>query len=171
MIGRPLLASFTVLLAACSEPGSPPADDRCPPSYAAADPVADADAVALLFYGESGFEVVTEGQTLPMVQGLQGGYMVTPLVRVEQASFGTDGRCVVMDIEASVATGAHGQLHYEFLEPRPDGGYWLTDTIPLLLSFDASGLDGERCTITATWRDDDRVASASVEVELDLELH
>ncbi len=162
---------FAMALAACSEPGTPPGDDRCPPSYATADPVADKEAVSIGFYGEAGFELVTEGQTLAVVQGLQGGYMVTPAVRVDQAAFGTDGRCVLMDIEASVATGAHGNLHYEFLAPHLDGKYWLTDTIPLLLSFDPNGLDRASCSITAIWRDDDREATASVAVELELVEH
>jgi hypothetical protein len=163
VIGRSLLAALVVLLPGCSEPGSPPADDRCPPPLRDATPVAEA--LGIGFYGEDGFELVADGQMLPIVLGFQGGYMLTPAVRVDAARLGTDGRCVLMDIEAEVAGGPKVEQHYEFLTPHSNGEAWLTDTIPLFLSADLNAVRDKLCTITATWRDDELEARSSVSVQ------
>jgi hypothetical protein len=158
------LGATSVLLVACSDPDGSSSGDRCPPPIGKARPVENA--LEIGFWGEDDFEPVRPGQMVPFVQGFQGGYMVTPLVRIDRARFDSDGHCALMDIDANVSAGPHEMLHYEFVNPRSDGGYWLTDVIPLFLSGSPEPLEGKPCTLTATWRDDDLEATSSVEVEL-----
>jgi hypothetical protein len=168
MTGRWLWA-LAVVLAGCSDPDGGAPEERCPPSTGAVDRVENA--LEIGFWGEDDFEPVSPGQMVPFVQGFQGGYMVTPLVRIDRTRFDSDGICAVMDIEAYVSAGPYQKLHYEFANPRSDGEYWLTDTIPLFLSGIPEPLEGKPCTLTATWRDDDLEATSSVEVQLYFDEH
>jgi hypothetical protein len=163
------LGALAVVLAGCSDPDGGAPEGRCPPPTGAVEPVENA--LEIGFWGEDAFERVRPGEMVPFVQGFQGGYMVTPLVRIDRARFGSDGHCAVMDIDANVSAGPHEMLHYEFANPRSDGEYWLTDVIPLFLSNSPDLLEGKLCTLTAHWRDDDLVATSSVEVQLYFDQH
>jgi hypothetical protein len=158
------LGAVSVVLVACSDPDGSLSGDRCLEPSSKAESVEGA--LEIGFWGEGEFQPVTQGQRVPFVLGFQGGYMVTPLVRIERARFGSDGHCALMDIDANVAGGPHEMLHYNFAKPRLDGEYWLTDTIPLFLSSSPDPLEGKPCILTATWRDDQLEATSSVEVEL-----
>jgi hypothetical protein len=162
-VTRGFWGAVSLLLAGCSGPDDSSANSCLPPSSSVHEVEG---AVGIGVFGEAGFELVAEGQELPLVRGFQGGYMVTPVVRVDEASFGTNGRCVQMDIAADVESGPAVEQHYRFAALQADGGFWFSDTIPLFLANDPDDLSGKSCAITVNWRDDGAESTASVSVLL-----
>jgi hypothetical protein len=155
--------TLSLLLAGCSGPDDTRAKG-CPASPSSFDAIEGAVGIGVV--GDAGFELIAEGQALPLVRGFQGGYMLTPTVRADEATFGTDGRCVQMDIAADVASGPAVEQHYRFAALKSDAGYWFSDTVPLFLATNPDELSGKSCTITATWRDDAVESTGAVAVLL-----
>lgn len=112
------------------------------------------------------FEPFVEGQIVPIVLGTQGGYMITPVVRADQARLGGDGRCTALELVAEVGEASPVRLSFELARVEVADGYAFSGTIPFLLSFDPIALQGQLCLVSAFWRDDAREASAFVTIML-----
>jgi hypothetical protein len=154
-------------LAACGGGGDddgPPATcgsaDAGPPG----DPVAGALAIGL---GEpASFQVIGEDEAVELVRGPQGGWMVTPVLRVDASKLASDGICAHIEIGA-VVDGAD-PLEYVLDVPQlaEDASYLYTDALPVFLSFDVTALVGKACTLSATVGDEGATASAEVRIGL-----
>jgi len=162
---RSAIAAALLLLAACGGTGEgekPPSDDCQAPSSPGA-PVEDALQIGT--GGPRDFVALADGQNHELVLGSQGGYMPSPVFRVDAAAFGTDGECAYMHVDLDV--DGRDRASFDFMvRPTSGDSAWYFGGLPLFLSTDASALDGRSCRILASFNDDDRETSAEVQVIL-----
>jgi hypothetical protein len=129
------------------------------------EPVAEdaiAGAIAIGIGEPADFRAFAAGETFELVQGPQGGWMVTPTIRVDAELFGTNGTCAYLDVAAELESIVAPPLHLRVPDSSPGERYWYFWGIPLFLSFDVKALPGLTCTLSATFFDDGRHSSESV---------
>lgn len=157
------LASLWALGACGTGTAEPTPSDDCTAPSKPGEPVAGALQIGT--GGPRDFRAFAQGESHELVLGSQGGYMPSPIFRVDAASFGTDGVCAFMHVDLDV--DGRERASFDFMvRPTHSDGAWYFGGLPLFLSTDASVLDGRSCRILATFNDDDRDASADVQVIL-----
>jgi hypothetical protein len=123
-------------------------------------------AVAIGFGGPDNFVPYDEGGAQTLVFGPQGGYMLTPTVRVDASLVNTDGHCPYLDLGGTVDGQEPMQLHFHVPDAPLNGGFWYWEQLPLFLSRDLPSLVGRPCVVTGGFDDDGVGASAVVNVLL-----
>jgi hypothetical protein len=165
-LGRALGCTLMVSAAplACSSTDPHPAVTRC------AEPTGDGravdGAVALGLGDPQTFVAFEDGASVSLIHGPQGGWMITPVIRADQARLGTDGVCAYLDLEADVDGQEPLPLHFRLSELVEQGDYLFTEAIPFLLSFNVTALAGRSCVLSAAWQDDGRSATARASLTL-----
>jgi len=159
--------AVTALFAFACSPDSPdnPSEERC------AEPLPSrgttVEGALELGEGDAGsFTSYEDGQQTVLIQGPQGGFMITPVLRADLGKMGTDGRCVYVSLAASIDGLDPIGLQVHVTELASSGSYLSTEPLPFLLAFDLNLLVGKSCTVSATWRDDDVSAIAQSTVVL-----
>ena len=153
---RPQLALLLPLLTlACShDPNSvDTSDERCN----APDPTrgSQIDGVLAIGAGEgASFTSLEDGQPVTLIHGPQGGFMVTPVLRVDRAKMGTDGRCVYVQLGAAIDGLEPFTIDVHLSGLTADASHLTSEAIPFLLAFDPNTLVGKTCVLSATWEDD-----------------
>lgn len=125
-----------------------------------------ANALAIGFGGPDDFAPYTEDGTQTLVYGPQGGYMLTPTLRVDATLLKTDGHCPYLDLNATVDDQTPLQQHFRAPDVSAQDGYWYWEKLPLFLARDPTTLVGRGCAVTAGFEDDGVGAAASVKVTL-----
>jgi hypothetical protein len=126
-----------------------------------------ADALAIGNGSAADFAPYEQGASEQLILGPQGGYMLTPTLRVDAASLGTDGSCVFLDWEATVEEQPAQLAHFKIPDAGTSGDrYWYWEMLPLFLSRDLPSLVDRACSITVAFADDGVGTSSHVDVLL-----
>jgi len=162
---RSLMFAAAPLFGAC---GGADAEEPAPAGDCQAPSTAGTPVDGALQIGSGGprdFKALSDGQSHELVLGSQGGYMPSPVFRVDGSAFDSDGVCAFMHVDLDV--DGRDRATFDFMvRPTVAENAWYFGGLPLFLSTDASVLDGRNCLIRATFNDDGREASAEVEVVL-----
>jgi hypothetical protein len=168
---KPSRAVVTLLLPlvalACShDPDSADtSDERCN----IPDPTRGREVDGALTLGEgegATFAGLEDGQPMTLIRGPQGGFMVTPVLRVDQGKMGTDGRCVYTELGAEIDGLDPISVEAHLSGLTADATHLTSEAIPFLLAFDPNTLVGKTCVLSATWEDDGINATAQATVVL-----
>lgn len=163
--------TFLALLAltACGPPSSSeetePSVERC---VLEDDGAGEARQVEIGAHGANGFEPYQEGQDLELVWGMQGGVMITPAVRVEEAPGDPARLCVSLRLTHALVDGdapglSPGLMLQIWLDAT--GDHLVSPAIDDLLEFDPEPLADETLLLTAIV-DGPVAGTAAVEVVL-----
>jgi len=159
------LPALAVLLAsACSSP-TPGGSAACGKMGS----VAARSVEGALVIGEGGpddFRPIADNTSEELVLGSQGGYMVTPVLRIDAELLGTDGSCPTLDVTHAVESLSPAQFHFNLPAFDPKERYWYVGSLPLFLSWQTSGLVGKSCVLSATFHDQGVAAMAEVHTKL-----
>ncbi len=123
-------------------------------------------AVAVGVGGPDDFSPYEDGGTQALVLGPQGGYMLTPTIRVDASLLKADGHCPYLDLGGTVDGQQPMQLHFRVPDAPRNGGFWYWEALPLFLSKDLPSLVGRSCEVTGGFDDDGVGASVIVNVLL-----
>jgi hypothetical protein len=151
---------------ACSSPPAAPAaaGNECDQAVSRETPVEGA--LEIGNGGPNDFEPIVDGDDEELVVGSQGGYMVTPVFRIDASLMQSDGVCVMLDVTHAVEAHEPAQFSFRVRDQPAGEMYWFVGNLPLFLATDDADLLGKACTLSATLRDDGRTASASVTTTL-----
>jgi len=122
-----------------------------------------------LVIGEGGpndFRAIVDGASEELVLGSQGGYMVTPVLRIDSQMLGTDGSCPTLDVTHLVESLAPAQFHFKLPPFDPQERYWYVGSLPLFLSWETASLVGKTCVLAATFQDHGMAATAEIHTSL-----
>jgi hypothetical protein len=123
-------------------------------------------AIAIGLGGPDDFVPYLEGEPQTLVLGPQGGYMLTPTLRVDARLVKTDGHCPYLDL-GGIADGQEPmQLHFRVPDAPSGDRYWYWEQLPLFLSKDLPSLVGRSCAVTAGFEDDGVGTATAVNVLL-----
>lgn len=133
------------LLAGCSDPAASPPPGTAAERCALDDHAAVNRLVAIGSRDDTGFSAYEDGQELELILGFQGGYMITPAVRVEAAAGDPDRVCVSIRLTHALLDGdapglSPGLMLQAWLDRTADG--FVSGTIDDLLELDPAPLDG-----------------------------
>jgi hypothetical protein len=150
-------ACFSALILLACSPGNENAPG-CSDSTSHGEPVAGALEIGI--GGPSDFRALFAGEMQELVLGSQGGYMVTPVFRVDAAALGTDGTCAFIEVTHTVESMP--PAHFHFMLPSFDASepYWYIGSLPLFLSRETTSLVGKSCTLSALFQDGGVATSA-----------
>ena len=98
------------------------------------------------------------GDTLELVLGSQGGWMVTPTLEVDLSAMATDGDCVRIDVSVDLGDGQ--ELPYVAILSELVGERWTSEPLQLFLSYDLAAVEGQTAFLAASLEDDGVVATA-----------
>lgn len=161
------LVVCTLVTGACGEHSSTPTTS--PTECSSTPPTRPEPVAGALEIGEGGpvdFRPIADGSSEELVLGSQGGYMVTPIFRIDTTLFDTDGKCAYIDVTHTVGTLDPASYHF-VLPTQPSGEpYWYIGSLPLFLSYQSTGLVGQTCSLSATFGDDGKTTSAEVHTSL-----
>jgi hypothetical protein len=118
-------------------------------------------ALAIGMMEAEGFREVKDGESLALIRGSQGGWMVVPTIRVDARGLGTNGACTELDIDSEVEALAPRLLHLEPSAASTQADHWYFSDLPVFLGVDLRELDGRACRLNVTFRDDGRETTGS----------
>ncbi len=111
----------------------------------------EARAVALGVGGAGSFRSFQDGEEAELVGGFQGGYMITPAVRVEAAGDSRDEACFQVHLENALMEGGEvvpgALVNATFTR---SGGFFYVDSLYDLLGFEPGSLQGKTLLLSAT---------------------
>jgi hypothetical protein len=133
------------------EPDVVTADDaeRCVADEGSSE-VAETRAVALGVGGSAAFRAFQDGEETEIVRGFQGGYMITPTVRVEAMGDSRDEVCLHVLLENALMEGGDvgpGMLAQVMF--MRSGDFFYVDSIYDLLGYDLDPLEGKTLLLSA----------------------
>jgi hypothetical protein len=150
---------------ACSSPAETPAADSACDKPVTRE-ISVEGALEIGNGGPNDFEPILDGDDEELVVGSQGGYMVTPVFRIDASLLGSDGVCPMLDVTHAIETREPAAFSFRMRDQPAGDMYWFVGNLPLFLATDDADLLGKTCTLSATFRDDGRTASASVTTTL-----
>jgi hypothetical protein len=116
--------------------------------------VVEAREVALGLGGSAAFRAFQDGEEAEIVSGFQGGYMITPTIRVEAIGDSRGEACLQLRLENALMEGGEvgpGTLS-QVLFSR-SGDFFYVDSIYDLLGWDLDPLEGKTLLLSATVSD------------------
>ena len=110
------------------------------------------------------FAAYTDGAELPMVLGWQGGYMITPRVRIEAREGDPDNACYKVRLANQVEQGWVGPGMVTHLMFARQGDAFYSDPVNDLLTYQVEELSGQelRLDVSAEGIDVDEEMSVTV---------
>ena len=152
---RAFLPSLILALSGCSEPPPAPSDvpepaERC---ALAGDGPAEPRTVEIGELVDGAFHPYQDGDALPLVQGLQGGFMITPSVRISAAEDDPARLCVEVALENDILDGEAPDLAAGVtisLWVEAEGDHLVSGAIDDLLDLDPEPLVGKTLALTCT---------------------
>lgn len=114
-------------------------------------------ALRIGFEMDGAFVPVESGETMELVLGTQGGWMILPVLEVETTD-ATSAHCVSLEAEVT----GHPESITQSMRVRfePSNGALYGGPLQFFLSFDVASLDGRSALVTA------RIGSAAESVEV-----
>jgi hypothetical protein len=170
MVGRTLdhtavILGFVWFAAGCTDGQEPE-----PKSYGdcymrpASSPVA---AEVVIGSGDApSFQPFAHGADAELVLGTQGGYMIVPTVRIDALAFGPAGENSCIELQTRIGGAVVSSPSFSVHELTASEGHYYVERLPLFLSSELSGIEDERCSVTATLSTEGREATGEVEVVL-----
>ncbi|MFP6685858.1 MAG: hypothetical protein VB934_14150 [Polyangiaceae bacterium] len=141
------LVGLVMVLGLCACPPVEESDPR-PPNLDARRCVGSTDAATetrQLRVGsmtDDAFVAYTEGESVSVIQGFQGGYMITPSIEIERDPGDPGELCLMVRIQNTTASVELAPGIYASILFENDGGVLRSDPIYDLLSFDSDELVG-----------------------------
>lgn len=124
-------------------------------------------AVAIGLGEPDGFIPLEDGDEVALVLGTQGGYMITPTIRVAADDGDGDALCLMASLDNAMAAPSDiGPGVQAYLSFEMHGAYCYAANIFDLLAFDAAPLVGRALTLHALVRGDGFEGSDEVSVML-----
>ncbi|HUS65655.1 MAG TPA: hypothetical protein VMZ28_13990 [Kofleriaceae bacterium] len=125
------------------------------------DEVPDGLRVGLGGPGAGAFAPIASGDDVELDMGTQGGWMVQPVARIDDAiDASTCPRLVftllVDDLEVPGSYDLRTSFHQE-------DGAWISDPVQLFISLDVEALDGRGASLSASVTDGDATASVQLD--------
>jgi hypothetical protein len=113
--------------------------------------MAETRAVALGLGGSAAFRAFQDGEEAEIVRGFQGGYMITPTVRIEASGDSRDEACLHVRLENALTDGGDvgpGTLAQVMF--FRSGDFFYVDSIYDLLGYDLDPLEGKTLLLSAS---------------------
>lgn len=132
------------------DPDAPEDAERCVAEEGSAGAV-EARAVALGVGGSAAFRAFQDGEETELISGFQGGYMITPAVRVEAAGDSRAEACFRVRLENALMEGGEvgpGTLSQVIF--ARSGAFFYVESLYDLLGYDSGPLEGKTLLLSAT---------------------
>jgi phosphinothricin acetyltransferase len=143
------LACLTIaLLAGCGGDDDVEEEQSC--EFTLLTGGAAADGALAIGFGDGGdFEAAGSSNTLPLIMGSQGGWMVTPVARLDGSKIdGTD--CPRLTLSMTVEGFSLPTIYDLRTAFHEDDGNWYCDPVPLFLAFEVAEVEGHAAALTAS---------------------
>ena len=154
-VGRFAVIAVAGLMVVGCGPREPEADvpddaERCVAEDGSSGAL-EARVIALGVGGAEAFRVFQEGEETELIEGLQGGYMITPTVRVEAAGDSRDEACFRVQLENTLMEGGDiGPGMISQVVFTRSGEFFYVESIYDLLGYDEGELEGKTLLLSAT---------------------